>query len=241
MRGIIHQSFMLFLAGLFILSGCASKTSLTNSSQFDPGYLKDISEIPAIYHPPSNSFLVNDSSLAGILFGAFGGRGGSAITLTSAKTNGESLSKKIGLEDPIINVQKDFLAQSDGLSGIHHFRPVDEPVIEDSIEDLRKVYKKGMVLDFKTTGWGLAATSSSQYKVYYNAQSRLINLTDHKINRVGDCHFEGKESTLDSLQQENGVLLKSILNEAARQCSLQLMTAILEKRLDRSTPETRIK
>ncbi len=229
MGPIFQSSFMVFLAGLLILTGCASKFDLKHGLKFNLNRLKDYSEIPVVRHLPSNSFLINDSSLAGALFGAIGNAGGSVLTLASAKTDGEALSKKIGLEDPIVNVQKDFVSRLQEKLGSSRFRSVDKPPEGDSVEYFKKIYKSGMVLDFKTTGWGISSSASSGYKVYYNAQSRWINITDQKIDWTGDCRFEGKETTLELLQQDNGSLLMLTLNEGTEACSFQLFSALLEK------------
>lgn len=210
---------ILLVPVIFLLMyGCTP--TLIKMEQEELIHLKDQPDIQAVHYPPQNSFEFFRSGLTG---------GGVLLTLIDA-ARGSKMAKDYSLTDPILKVKDRFLSSLDGHAGFKNIRSIQEPHESDDLEEVKRTFGTGVVIDFKTYAWGLSESASAlmifreRYYVTYWARTRMIRLADSKIIWQGFCKIEGQDQkALGEFTANNGELLKVKLNEAADACAEQLL------------------
>lgn len=143
------------------------------------------------------------------------------------------MANEYALEDPALRLQSRFLSSLEKELGIKDIRIFQKSPSGESIDELKGMIGKGMVLDFKTTQWMLFyyPTDWSHYRIAYAARGRLVRLEEPKIIWQGTCEFIGQDPktspTMAELVANNGALLKQRINEAADACAEQLWSHFL--------------
>lgn len=181
--------------------------------------LKSENNTWVVYHNPP-AFAVMTTGKA--MFGAIGG-----AAMVSA---GNKMRQKYGLIDPTIKVKENFKTKFENRLSLKSLRVENEPLSKDSIEDLRKKFRSGLVLDFKTHVWsfGYYAADWKHYRLSYSVRARLIELRNSKLVWQGICNvFEnepkGERPTLKELKADEGALIKAKLADAAQYCTEDLL------------------
>lgn len=160
--------------------------------------------------------------------GGGGGALGAVLSMGLYESAGDKMANEYALKDPALRLQSRFLTSLEKDTGSKESRIVQEPPGGESIEELKRTFGKGMVLDFKTTQWLLFyyPTDWSHYRIAYSARGRLVRLEEPKIIWQGTCEVIGQDPktspTMDELVANNGALLKQKINEAADACAEQL-------------------
>jgi hypothetical protein len=222
MRKIKETNGLLLVALFLFLSGCAP--ALIQPDKEELSRLSNQADFHVVHYPPS-SFSVRTPGKAMI---GGGGALGAMLSLGLYESAGDKMASEYTLKDPALRLQSQFLPSLEKDSGIKNIRIAQEPPSGESIEELRRTFGKGMVLDFKTTQWLLFyyPTDWSHYRIAYSARGRLVRLEEPKIIWQGTCEVIGQDPktspTMDELVANNGALLKQKINEAADACAEQL-------------------
>ena len=211
---------------LVLVAGCAPR--LVGIDRDALLQLKDQPEIRVVRHPPPAFDLGNPgNTVLGSVFGLSGG----APVAGSQGTGG--ITRAFGLTDPARTVQDRFtasLAFELGLSSLH---PVDEVAAGDGLDDLRRAFGTGVVLDLKTIHWGLSPDSKlwTRYHVDYAARARLVRVEAATVVWQGVCDASGREAepgtTLGELTADNAERLTEQFRDAAQACADELLRQIL--------------
>ena len=216
------------IAGVILLSACAGTGFMNDRSGFELNQIKDSTGIKVVHQSFYSSFRIHDSSLAGAVFGAFGESGESHVILSSSENEGNAFVKNTELEDPVIEVQREFLSAARENNSKIPFVPVSDPLADDKTEYLFRVYKEGIVAVFKTTSWGIAPTSASdQFKVYYRVRLKLVDLAKRRPVWDRECAFDGTGTSLAKLKEERGAGVKSELSQAAIKCGQEFASRLV--------------
>jgi hypothetical protein len=194
-------------------------------------------EIIAVHYPPPSFAVLSFGKI--MVAGLFGVVGGVAAGI-SAISEGNKVKAEHQLEDPAFEVEKQFSSSlsTDGNIG-GSVRVVEEVFPSDRyIKNLKRQFGSGLLIDFKTTDWGVIyyLSASDHYRLAYSLRARLMNMNDSKKLWEGNCHYledEASESrpTLEELKANDGELLKQKLHQAADFCSRDLKDQFLNKKL----------
>lgn len=214
----------LLLVALFLfLAGCAP--ALIRPDKEELRRLGEQAGLQVVRFPPS-SFSVRTPGKA--MVGGGGGALGAVLSLGLYESAGDKMAKEYALEDPAVRLQSRFLTSLEKATGSKESTIVQKPPSGESLEELKRTFGTGMVLDFKTTQWLLFyyPTDWSHYRIAYSARGRLVRLDEPKIIWQGTCEIIGQDPktspTLEELVANNGALLKQKINEAADACAEQL-------------------
>ena len=204
------------IAILVVLLGCSPNSILMDQQTKES--LSAIQEIKVLYYE-SPSLLAPPIVVAGIV--------GSAIVAVADQTHRKRLDKMPGVEDPILQVKKGFLASMQTSLPKTTFSEVPQPLPDDDLERLKRELGQGYLLDFKTTEWGILNNTMQVYSfAVYKSRARLVNLSEEKIIWQGVCYLSehdpvGKPNILD-FEADDGTLLKAYLTKLARSCVAEL-------------------
>jgi hypothetical protein len=178
--------------------------------------------IAMVYQPPP-PFRHNTTwgEGMGVVFGPIG----LATAEMKAQKSGARVRAKIGLEDPVFLVRDKFLTGIAAELGIEQPSLLEELYIND-LEQRIPTLESGLLLEFRTMGWGIGAVSNpfraNLYGVGYQGGVRLIRLEDRQILWKGFCIVgtrDDQKATIAALQEHEGSLLREWLAEAAEKCA----------------------
>jgi hypothetical protein len=109
---------------------------------------------------------------------------------------------------------------------LKNVRAIQEPVAGDSLDELKTVFAKGLIIDVKTHRWGIAGNGPFAY----GARARVVRLEDSKTLWQGVCKVEDEMTGVrDDVESAEGAHLKVKLNEMADACSDQLVDQFVAK------------
>ena len=132
-----------------------------------------------------------------------------------------------GVKDPILQVKKGFLASMQTSLPKTTLSEVPHPLLEDDLEQLKREWGQGYLLDFKTTKWGILSNPVHGYSfAVYHSRARLVNLSEAKIIWQGLCYLVESDpirrpSTTD-LTSDNWTLFKEYLAKLTTSCVAEL-------------------
>jgi len=206
------------IAILIVLLGCSPNSILMDQQTKES--LSAIQEIKVLYYePPAPLIPVTIAPMGGVIFGA--------IAVAGVQTHRERLDNMPGLEDPILQVKKGFLASMQAALPKTTLSEVSHPLPDDDLEKLKRELGQGYLLDFKTTKWGIINNSIQVYSLaVYQSRARLVNLSEEKIIWQGVCYLSendpvGKPSIHD-FEVDDGALFKAHLAKLATSCVAEL-------------------
>lgn len=221
---------VLLLAGLTMSIGCASN-AVHQITSHDLAKLKEQSEIQTVYYaaPPFMAWKAEDRSRGrevalGLLLGAVGGAIEADRLHAAAMKAGNDVYTRAGLSDTIVRVRNRFISkwqQSLPLKVI----TISDILRDDDPKALRKQLQSGMVVDFRTTDWGIKhfPQDPTRYQINYGARARLVRLQDSEILWQAACQSRdevpAESPTLEEFLADQGTLLKKKFNEAADDCA----------------------
>jgi len=203
-----------------VLSGCVGQQ--TRLAPEDRLSLASQPQVHAVHHVLARAFGVESTAytVVGVLF--------TPLVAGAMVAEGMAMQRDLKLEDPAPRV-KDRLAgalQANLKLANLHFVP--QAVQADELELLQKLFHTGMVLDVRTSAWGI-----DNNRAKYSARARLVRLADAAILWQGTCEAvagKGQPSPeRKALVADEGALLKMKLLEAADGCAEQLAGWILEQ------------
>jgi hypothetical protein len=202
-------------AGLTLGAGCAGRptqTDLTPFERLDRAALRDAKDVAVVsYAPPAPTFngYVDERSIA--------------------------IRTETGVEAPIDRVRERFVARIGGPLGysVVQGRPL-VMVANDSVETLRASVKSPLVLDFRTTSWGIAnlrgggePKPEDPIYTHHFVRARVVRLSDGKILWSAVCGLRGypgdETAQLKQIVADGGVVLRQKLTAAADRCSDELI------------------
>ncbi len=147
--------------------------------------------------------------------------------------SGEGLVRKLSLEDPAIKIRDRI---SSTLSSEIGWRDMQIESIysgDDSINALKARFVDGIVLDVRTTFWGLRITE--EYEFGYQTRGRLLDLFSSKVIWEGTCSYAELNKDFGNLiswtgdiDLASGEKLKQAAMRAAKYCSEQFIYQITE-------------
>jgi hypothetical protein len=221
--------FLLAL-GLVVPIGCAG-TAVHEIDKQELSKLKEQAEIQTVYYsaPPFTAWRGEDRSPArelimGLLFGAIGGAIEADRSFAAAKKAGKSVQDGSGIEDAIVRVRDRFISRwQQGMT--LKVTPVAEVLQDDDPVALRKKLQPGVVLDFRTTEWGIKhiPKDPSRYQITYAARARLVRVQNSEVLWQGACQSKDEQavesSTLEEFLADQGALLKRRFDVAADDCA----------------------
>ena len=201
------------IAILILLLGCAP-TSIVMDQQAKES-LSAIKEVKVMYYE-SPAPVVPIPAGGGVL----------DIVAAAAETHRERLDK-MGLEDPIFQVKKGFLASMQTSLPKMTLSEVPHPLPDDDLEKLKRELGQGYLLDFKTTKWGILNNAMQGYSfAVYHSRARLLNLSEEKIIWQGVCYLSENDPvgrpSIHDFEADNGALFKQYLAKLGTSCVTEL-------------------
>jgi len=218
------------LAHALVLSGCA--TGVRPLAIEEMARIQAAPKITAVVYQPTPAFRQRGAydENWNVLFGPIG----VFATESRARAAGETTRIRVGLEDPVFVLRDRFVAGFNAELGIAH-APEQQIIGTDGIDELvQKLGSSGVVLDFKTIDWGIGSAwlpfkGDLGYGIFYMARARVIRLDDRKVLWQSLC-FGGtpddKRTTASAFLENDAVLLKQGLVEAAESCAKGLLCQI---------------
>lgn len=155
-----------------------------------------------------------------------------AVYGLAMQSRADRFVKTYSLEDPVPRTKETFLASLPEHIDVTRAAQSQELLSNDAVENLRKKFDGGVVLDFKTESGGLiSAPLSSLYQTPYAVRARLVRLADGRVLWQGYCNRDGADSraSFDEFTANSGALLKKKLGETAETCGKELVSQFLGK------------
>jgi hypothetical protein len=201
--------------GLSLATGCAGRyaqTDLERIDAVDRKAFRDATDVAIVeYATPAPTYngYVDERSIA--------------------------IRTQTGVEAPIDRVRERFVARLGGPLGYKAVQ--NRPLVmaaNDSVETLRASVKSPMVLDFRTTSWGVGnirgggeAKATDPMYTHHFVRARVVRLSDGKTLWSAVCGLRGypgdEPVQLQELTAEGGVVLRQKLTAAADRCSDELI------------------
>jgi hypothetical protein len=201
--------------GLTLATGCVvqhAQSDLVPMERADRTGLREATDVAVVsYAPPAPTFngYVDERSIA--------------------------IRAQTGVEAPLDRVRERFVARLGGPLG---YRTVQNGplvmVANDSVEALRAAVKSPLVLDFRTTSWGVGnmrgggepRPADPMYTHHY-VRARVVRLSDGKTLWSAVCGLRGypgdEPAQLQRLTANGGEVLRQKLTAAADRCSDELI------------------
>jgi len=227
-----HKLTSTFVAVL-LLSATGCSPSLIPMDKNEMARLKSESKIHVVaYQPPNFNYSTAADGFAAGAIGALTGGLGGAVYGLAMESRASRFAKTYFLEDPVPRAKETFLAGLPEHFDVTRVAQSQEPLSDDGVENLRKNFDNGVVLDFKTESWGLiSAPLSSLYQTPYAVRARLVRLADGRVLWQGYCNRDGAGSraTFDEFTANSGALLKKKLGETGEACGKELISQFLGK------------
>lgn len=103
---------------------------------------------------------------------------------------------------------------------------------ETSAEELADEYPHSdLVLDVRTTRWGVAPTTATRYAIYYQGHLRLIDTRRRAVVADGTCavgpDHQPNDPSYDALMWNNATILKERLWKVIESCADDYRTRVL--------------
>jgi hypothetical protein len=202
-------------AGLTLGTGCAGRptqTDLVPLERTDRTALRGAKDVAVVsYAPPAPTFngYVDERSIA--------------------------LRTQTGAEAPIDRVRERVVARLAGPLGYTALQGRSLVMAaNDSVETLRASVKSPLVLDFRTTSWGVGnmrgggePKPEDPIYTHHYVRARLVRLSDGKILWSAVCGLRGypgdETVQLQQLTAAGGAVLRQKLTAAADRCSDELV------------------
>ncbi len=206
---------LVVLAVGLTLAGCAGQyasTDLVPIERADRAGLRDATDVAVVeYAAPAPTFngYVDERSIA--------------------------IRTQTGVEAPVDRVRERFVARLGGPLG--YKAVLNRPLVmvaRDSVEALRAAVKSPLVLDFRTTSWGVGnlrgggepKPEDPMYTHHY-VRARLVRLSDGKTLWSAVCGLRGypgdETVQLQQLTAAGGVVLRQKLTASADRCADELI------------------
>ena len=147
-----------------------------------------------------------------------------------------ALRTQTGIEAPIDRVRERVVTRLSGPLGYTALQ--GRPLVmaaNDSVETLRASVKSPLVVDFRTTSWGVGNMRAARGEpkpedpmyTHHYVRARLVQLSDGKILWSAVCGLRGypgdETVQLQQLTAAGGVVLRQKLTAAADRCSDELV------------------
>ena len=215
---------LVLLLVLLLTYGCAPKPIKLENG--DLVRIKEEKEILAVHYPGTSPSTTYNSDLGN---GMAGAAGGYILFLPVILLQEYQWSKQVealSLEDPASRVKARFISALKTAAVLKNVRTIQEPVVGDSLDELKTSIGEGLIIDVRTHHWFIAGNGP----LGYWARSRVVRLEDSKILWQGVCQIsDGLKGSYEDVTSAQGAHLKVKLNEVADACSDQLVAQFLEK------------
>jgi hypothetical protein len=215
---------LLFSAVLFCAAGCARPEYLPlNRAALRASQPRTILATLRPYPP----FWKTHREWAPVWFGLVG----KAVSESAAEAEGSQL-RTLGVRDPadaIAVVLLEGLVKRFTLRVKHASEP--QP-LEMSAKELSGVYPHAdLVLDVRTTRWGVSPTSATRYAIHYQGRLRLIDTRRRAVVADGTCVVEPdhqpNDPSWDALMWNDAASLKERLWKVIERCADDYRTRVL--------------
>jgi ABC-type uncharacterized transport system auxiliary subunit len=202
------------------LTGCVGQQ--TRLTQADRLSLASQPQVHAVHHVLPRAFAVRSTGHR--VFMALG----TPFIVVPMVAEGMAMQRDLKLQDPAPRVKDRLAGALQANLQLANLRIVPEAVRTDELELLKQLFHTGVVLDVRTSDWGI-----DNNRAKYSGRARLVRLADAAILWQGTCEaVAGKDQPSperEALVANEGRLLKRRLLEAADGCAEQLAGWILEK------------
>jgi hypothetical protein len=207
------------ITAAFVLAGCAEQ-----QKPIAPNDRNALSSqvVIAVHIGPHLGFMIEGAQYATV---------SALISPLAAKLagmdDGRVLRGDLGLEDPIALTKERLLRALRPTLALRDVLLVAEPQKNDPSDGLRQAHPSGVMLDLRTTGWGL-----QDNRVRYQAQARLVRLADSHVLWEATCKpllTDGDMASAgrEALAANHGELLKAKLSQAAAGCADELASSLV--------------
>jgi hypothetical protein len=209
---------LVIAASIVGLAGCVGPQ--VRLAEQDRRALSDAPQIHVVHYVMRGAFLSESTGrrVAGVIFSPL-------VAVVAGIGDGDALHRNLGLEDPVLRVRDRLAGALSKDFKLANVRLVEEPAQSDQIDELRARFQTGLILDVRTTGWGV-----DNDRAKYAARARLLRLADSTLLWQGNCeHVADKELPSPervALVADNGALLKAKLLRAAERCADQLVQTL---------------
>jgi hypothetical protein len=203
----------IFIPICVLVAGCAGQ-----QTTLAPESLRALASQPvyAVHYEPHEGFMIESSgyTTAAVLF--------SPLVVIAAAAEGRELRSQLALEDPAARAKERLLKTLQSGLRLDTVRSIAQWQKSDPTESLKKAHGTGVMLDVRTTKWGI-----DNNRAKYQARARLVRLSDAEVLWEATCNEtvadRGRPSpTREAISADNGALLKAKLGEAADACADQL-------------------
>ena len=221
MRNSKLHCVILTALSLLASIGCAPALIPMDKAEMDR--LKGEPQIYVVVYQPARFFY----QIVGDAFAIGGPTDGLAQESRAAR-----FVRTYSLADPVVKAKEAFIAGLAGQIEAGRLIQIQDILSDDSVENLRKRFGHGVVLDFKTEIWGLLpAPLSLLYQTPYAVRAKLVRLTDGQVLWRGYCHHRGSDfrATWEEFTANSATLLKKKLSETAEACGKELVSQFLGK------------
>jgi hypothetical protein len=206
---------------LLLVAGCAPAP--VKISEAELARLSAEPEIRFLRHPPATIIVQTRRGDVARQLGLLGpGIGESLDQGIKSK-----LMNELGFQDPALAVRDRVAVAFTADLGLTNVRVIDEPAAADGLDELRRRFGSGLVLDVKTLVWWLTydASALDAYRLLYAARARLVRLDGTTVLWQATCDRPlGASPTarLDDLTANGAQLLKQRTIESADWCARKL-------------------
>lgn len=202
--------------GFVVTIGCAPKPIAMDQAM--KSSLQNVQDIKILYHKPSD-FEVPPNSLL-----MMGGAVGGVLAAVEAQSRSEQMTKAYGLVDPTMQVKREFVHTLRTIFSNARFSEEIKPHQDDDLSKLAEEFRQGLVLDLKTTRWGMLSVPLQGYQyVLYQNRTRIIQLPEQKVLWQGVCDLQEKDAVkmpgIAEFEANNGALLKDNFSKMTAACS----------------------
>jgi len=200
--------------------GCVTPMALDRN---ELNRLKDEPSIAVVYYRAPD-FIVAIPEASSLF-------GGGYIYMATAKSAGERMIRKYGLQDPTLRVRDVLISALAAEPNVKGFEVAPEPLEDDNLDTIRARFPKRLVLDFKADLWTLQTSEplSEQRRLFYYVRARLLRTEDGTLISRGYCTYRARPMPegWDDLTANGGALLKARLEQAADACAAWLRSQML--------------
>jgi hypothetical protein len=142
----------------------------------------------------------------------------------------DDLERLYRLENPNRTIAQNLTQRMVSEYGLKDVRPNESNESWSEPEDLKRRYSQGLLLEIRSTQWGLQPSSWSQFHVALKSGARLVSVQDAKEIWYDTCAAEKidgeRDPKLEDLKAKDGELLKTMVKEATETCTAELWTKL---------------
>lgn len=135
----------------------------------------------------------------------------------------------LSVEDPLPSVKERFVDALKTRKSNQNIRTISQPRLNNSLPQLKRTFKRGLVLSFHTTDWGLDPYRDDKmyYHIQYSVVARLIRVESEEILWQSECRVTendapGKRATYHDFLLDDFSLLKIKRKEVTEKCAEEL-------------------